>query len=161
MSAETVYDVDKLMAEARKLAADYRKMTGKSLGISNEIAVHDVIRLMNLVSVPVQQSGFDAIGRGEIEGKRIQIKGRTITTESKQNLRIGQIKMDQEWDSVMLVLLNEDYQPIEIYEAERGAILDAVGESNSKRKNRGAMTLARFKHIATRVWPQEHILAAK
>ena len=152
MSAETLYDVNKLMAEARKLAADYRKMTGKALGISNEIAVHDVIRLMNLVSVPEQQCGFDAIGKGDIEGKRIQIKGRTMTADKKQNLRIGQIKMEQEWDSVMLVLLDEDYQPIEIFEAERDVIVDAVGESNSKRKNRGALTVARFKYISTQVW---------
>ncbi|MFV2056744.1 MAG: hypothetical protein ACC707_09770 [Thiohalomonadales bacterium] len=154
MSAENVYDVDKLMAEARKLAANYRKMTGKALGISSEIALHDVIRLMNLVAVPVQQGGFDAIGKGAIEGKRIQIKGRTVSPDSKQNQRIGQIKMDQEWDSVMLVVMNEDYEALEIYEAERESIMEAVGKSNAKRKNRGALTVTRFKHIAKAVWSQ-------
>ena len=154
-SAETVYDVDKLMAEARKLAADYRKMTGKALGISSEIAVHDVIRLMNLVAVPVQQGGFDAIGRGDIEGKRIQIKGRTVSADGKQNKRIGQIKVDQEWDSVMLVIMNEDYVALDIYEAERESILEAVGKSSAKRKNRGALTVARFMHIAKHVWSHD------
>ena len=77
----SVYDVDKLMLEARKLAAQYRVATGKPLGISSEIAVHDVIRLMNLKPAESQQIGYDAVGTGIREGRRIQIKGRTVSIE--------------------------------------------------------------------------------
>ena len=43
----SVYAVDKLIAQARQLAADYRRTTGKPLpGVSNEIALHDVLRLL-------------------------------------------------------------------------------------------------------------------
>ena len=148
-----VYDVDKLMLEARKLAAQYRMATGKPLGISNEIAVHDVIRLMHLKPAVDPHCGYDAVGTGSREGRRIQIKGRTVSSgEAKSGQRIGQIKTDQAWDSVMLVLMDEQYEPLEIYEAERQVIIDAVQKTSAKRRNRGALSLAKFKNIAQRVW---------
>ncbi|NOX76295.1 MAG: hypothetical protein GXP17_06725 [Gammaproteobacteria bacterium] len=158
-----VYDVNKLMAEARKLAADFRRATGKPLGISNEIAVHDVIRLMKLVPAEPGAGGYDAIGTGECEGRRIQIKGRTVFTEpsrekkggKKTGQRIGQIKMDQEWDSVMLILMDDNYDACEIYEAAREAIVEASAEGSAKRAKRGAMSVARFKAIGALVWSRE------
>jgi hypothetical protein len=147
-----VYDVDKLMHEARKLAADYRRATGQALGISNEIAVHDVIRLMKLVPAEPGAGGYDAIGTGEREGKYIQIKGRTIFNEKKSGQRIGQIKMDQDWDSVMLILMNEDYEAQAIYEADREMLVEASAEGSEKRAKRGAMSVAKFKAIGTLVW---------
>lgn len=150
----SVYDVDKLMLEARRLAAEYRRATGKPLGISNEIAVHDVIRIMGLEAAGADTSGYDAVGTRERKGQRIQIKGRSIASEAKSSQRIGQIKMDQEWDSVMLILMGEDYAPIEIYEASRDAIIDAVKKSSTKRRNRGALSVAKFKYIGKRVWAE-------
>jgi hypothetical protein len=148
-----VYDVDKLMVEARKLAAQYRIATGKPLGISSEIAVHDVARLMDLKTV--EAPGYDAVGQGNREGRRIQIKGRTVSDTQSANARIGQVKVDQEWDSVMLVLMNELYEPLEIYEAQREEILQAVANTSSKRRNRGALSVAKFKHIGQLVWSAE------
>jgi len=151
------YDVEKLMAEARKLAVNFRQATGKPLGISNEIAVHDVIRLMHLDAADAgNNGGFDAIGTGERAGKRIQIKGRSIASDSKSSQRIGQIKQDKEWDSIMLILLDDGYEPLEIYEAERQPILDVVLQTSHKRRNRGALSLARFKKIGKLVWRDEN-----
>ena len=147
-----VYNVDKLMVEARKLAAEYRRATGKPLGISNEIAVHDVIRLMKLVPAEPGAGGYDAIGTGSREGKYIQIKGRTIFDESKSGQRIGQVKLEQDWDSVMLILMDDNYEPLEIYEAERAAIEEAMADTSAKRAKRGAMSVARFKAIGAQVW---------
>jgi len=151
----SIYDVDKLMSEARQLAANYRKATGKPLGISSEIAIHDVIRIMDLEIVETSTGGYDAIGKGTRAGKKIQIKGRTVSAEMKSNQRVGQLKVDQDWDSVMLVLLNEDYEPMEIYEAAHDNILEVVSHSNSNRRNRGAMSVSKFKHIAELVWTVE------
>lgn len=147
-----VYDVDKLMREARKLAADYRRATGQALGISNEIATHDVIRLMKLVPAEPGAGGYDAIGTGSREGKYIQIKGRTIFNDKKSGQRVGQIKVDQDWDSVMLILMNEDYEAQAIYEADRDVLVDAMEETSEKRAKRGAMSVAKFKAIGTLVW---------
>jgi hypothetical protein len=155
-----IYDVDKLMREARKLAADYRRATGKPLGISNEIALHDVIRLMHLVPAAPGAGGHDAIGTGGREGRYIQIKGRTIFDDSKGGERIGQVKLDQEWDSIMLILMDEDYEPVEIYEALREAVTAATADVSPQRAKKGALSVARFKAIGQRVWSRDEAAPA-
>lgn len=151
----SIYSVDKLISEARKLAADYRKTTGKSLGgVSGEIALNDAARLLDLELCDSNVGGYDAIGRGRLKGKKIQIKGRVIFDEGKSTQRIGQLKIDQDWDSVVLVLMNECYEPVEIYELDREAIMDDLAESDSKRKKRGAMSVAKFKIIGSLVWSE-------
>jgi hypothetical protein len=149
-----VYSVEKLIGEARRLAAEYRRATGKPLGgISAEIAENDAAQLLDLELCRPPVGGYDAVGRGAREGKRIQIKGRAIFDERKGGQRIGQLKVEQDWDSVMLVLMDENYEPCEIYEAERDAILEALDESgSSKRTKRGALSVARFKNIGRLVW---------
>lgn len=153
----TVYSVDTLIAEARRLAADYRRATGKSLaGVGSEIADYDAARLLNLEPASDRSQGYDAVGRGDREGKRIQVKGRAIFDESKSGQRIGQFKVEQVWDSVVLVLMDENFEPFELYEAEREDVLQAVQESAaSRRSGRGALSVAKFKRIARLVWTRE------
>lgn len=153
----TVYSVEKLIAQARKLAADYRKATGKALpGISNELAEHDAARLLGLELLQERGQGYDALGRGRWEGQRIQIKGRTIFDESKQGQRIGQLRLDQPWDCVILVLMDEEYSPYEIYEAKRADIESFLNETSANRRKRGAMSVARFKIIGRLAWTVEN-----
>jgi len=153
-----VYSVDKLISEARRLAADYRRATGKPLaGVSGEIAQHDAARLLNLEIADTNIGGYDAIGHGNREGKRIQIKGRAIFEEGKSGQRIGQLKLEQEWDSIMLVIMDENLEPYEIYEADREDILEALNDpAASKRSKRGAMSVSRFKNISRMVWTLEN-----
>ena len=152
-----IYSVDKLISEARRLAAEFRRTTGKPLpGVSGEIAEHDAARLLNLKICDDRSRGYDALGAGNRDGKRIQIKARVIFDEEKSGQRVGQLRLDQDWDSVLLVIMDESYEPFEIYEAERDEIVDAMDEAgNSNRKKRGAMSVARFKIIARLVWTRE------
>lgn len=152
-----VYSADRLIAEARRLASEYRRTTGRPLaGVSNEVAIHDAAQLLDLEVAKDNSAGYDAVGRGPREGLRIQIKGRTIYDERKRGQRIGQLKTDREWDRVMLVLLNEEFEPYEIYEADREDVVSAVAESdNMKRKRRGAMSVAKFKILSRLVWTRE------
>ena len=151
----TPYAADKLISQARRLAAEYRKTMGKPLpGISAEIANHDAMRLLNLEPCKEQWSGCDAVDPTR-DNKRIQIKSRTIFDETKTGQRIGQLNVDQSWDSVVLVLMDEDYEPYEIYEAEREDILEQVDRSSKGRAKRGAMSVARFKIIGRLAWTQE------
>ena len=156
----SVYSTEKLISEARRLASEYRRTMGKPLGgISSEIAEHDAATLLDLELCSDRPGGYDAVGHGAREGKRVQIKGRAIFDERKSGQRIGQLKLDQEWDSVVLVLMDENYEPVEIYEAQREEITDAVGESSSKRAKRGAMSVAKFKAISQLVWtPQDGLI---
>ena len=153
-----VYSIDKLMSQARKLAAEYRRATGQPLALSAEIAEHDACRLLDLE--PQEEGapgGYDAVGRsGTWQGKRIQVKGRAIFGEKRSGHRIGQLKLNQEWDSVMLVLMDEDFEPFEIYEAERNDLLEGLRDSSSRRSRRGAMSVAKFKNIGRLVWTREN-----
>lgn len=152
----SIYSVDKLMSEARRLAAEYRKATGQPLAISGEIATHDAIRLLGLEAAPASQGGYDALGReGEWKGLRIQIKGRAVFDERKGGQRIGQLKLDKEWDRVVLVLMDEEFEPFELWAADRDAIEEALAEAESKRNKRGAMSVAKFKAIGQLVWTRE------
>lgn len=151
----SIYAADKLIDQARHLAADYRRTMGKPLpGISSEIALHDAIRLLRLVQAKAGTGGYDAVDPVR-DDLRIQIKSRTIFDESKAGQRIGQIKVDQEWDAVVLVLMDEEYEPYEIYEAEREELLGYMDQSSSSRAKRGALSVARFKIIGRLAWTRE------
>jgi hypothetical protein len=151
-----VYSVDKLIAEARRVAAAYRRTTGRALtGVSAEICQHDAARLLDLELCQPPVVGYDAVGRGARAGKRIQIKGRAIFDESRGGHRIGQLKLEQEWDSVLLVLMDENFDPFEIHEAERTDILRNLEQSAGRRSKRGAMSVARFKNLGRLVWTRE------
>jgi len=151
-----VYAPEKLIAQARKLAADYRRAMGKPLpGVSSEIAEHDAIRLLGLEPMPVGSGGgYQAVDPNR-ESKRIQIKSRAIFDESKGGQRIGQLNMDGDWDSVVLVLMDEDYEPFEIHEADRADIEEFSGNPSQGRAKRGAMSVARFKIIGRLAWTRE------
>ena len=145
------YAAEKLIAQARQLAADYRRTMGKPLpGVSNEIAEHDAVRLLGLEPAGEGEVAWDAVDPDS--GLRIQIKSRTIFDERKGGQRIGQLKMGQPWDAVLLVLMDEDYEPYEIYQAMRDDLEAYVDASSSGRAKRGAMSVARFKIIGQLVW---------
>ena len=151
-----VYSVDKLMSEARRLAVEYRRATGRPLAISGELAKHDAIRLLGLKPAPLEAMGYDALGQGPDEGVRYQVKGRAIFDERKGGQRLGQIKTGQTWDRILLVLMDAEFFPVEIYEAERGAIVEAYEQSTgSRRSKRGALSVARFKNLGRLVWSGE------
>ena len=147
----TPYAADKLIAQARQLAAEYRRTMGKPLpGISAEIAEHDAVRLLGLEPKASAEAGWDAVDPDN--GRRVQIKSRTIFDETKGGERIGQLKMNQEWDAVVLVLMDEDYEPYEIYMALRDDLAAYVSAPSSGRGRRGAMSVARFKILGELVW---------
>lgn len=150
----SVYDVTRLIAETRRLAADYKRATGKSLAVSSEIARHDACALLHLEALDNDsQNGYDAVGTVQSwPDLRIQIKGRAIFDESKTGQRIGQLKLDKPWDAVVLVLMNEDFETQEIYLARRHELEEELSQVDSKRQNRGAMSVARFRHLGRLVW---------
>lgn len=152
----SLYSVDKLISEARRIAAEYRRATGKPLGISAEIACHDACTYLEL-EANEEAVGYDAVGlKGNREGSRFQIKGRAIFDGQKGGQRLGQIKVEQDWDKILLVLMDEDFETTEIYEASREEILKDLDEAGtSSRQKRGVMSVARFKRLAHLVWNKE------
>lgn len=151
MTAPDTYSVDKLTAEARRLAAEYRRATGKTLPLSGEIAVNDAVRLLGLERTEGGDAGCDALRRDDADKPcRVQIKGRVVFDGAKSGQRLGQLKPEAPWDEIVLVLMNEAYEPTEIYVASR-SVIEPVLEKKAPNK-RGAMTVAQFKIIARCLW---------
>lgn len=150
----TLYSIDKLIAETRRLAAEYRRSTGQTLPVSGEIARYDAARILGLTLCENRTGGIDAIGNGDRDGQRIQIKSRVITREKKSGARIGQLNPHGDWDTVLLVIMNQHYETCEIYEASREEVQASIS-SSSNRSNRGALSVSKFKIISWLVWTRE------
>lgn len=53
----------------------------------------------------------------------------------------------------MMVLFDDDYQAIEIYEADKVTIIDTFdGKFGGKSKKKGVMSVAQFKVIGQCIW---------
>jgi len=151
-----LYSIDKLMHETRQLAAKYRMTTGTTLPVTGEIARFDVAKALNLQLIADLTQGFDANGLGERAGVRFLIKGRVIFEDSRSTPRIGHINPDGRWDNVVMVLFDDDYLPVEMYEASSDDIKTAhKAKQANQNKKRAAMSVAQFKIIGKLVWTQE------
>lgn len=84
---------------------------------------------------------------------KLQIKGRCLLDTSKPGQRLGSIRLEKEWDAVLMVLMNGDFDAVEIYEASREVVEAALTAPGSRARNeRGALGVAKFKSIGHRVW---------
>ncbi len=145
--------VEEIINEVKALAKEYYSLTGKPLGITGEVAEVEAARLLGLELAEARQPGYDAIRKTGTKETRIQIKGRRVTNKSKTGGRLGSINLKKSWDTVMLVVLDENYDAIEIREALRPDIEDALTAPGSKARNdRGQLAMSKFKAISKVVW---------
>lgn len=108
---------------------------------------------MGLRLAPVRQDGYDAIRANRGSTEKLQIKGRCILDKGKRGQRMGAIKLNKDWDSVLLVLLDQDFEPLEIWEADRPKIEDKLLKGGSKARNkRGALAVSQFQSIGQLKW---------
>jgi hypothetical protein len=143
-----------ILAAAKKLAQRYRALTGKPLGITGEIAEFEASRLLKLDLLQARQVGYDAVCIENGLPRRLQIKGRCILPGSKKSQRLGRIDVKKEFDAVLLVLMDESFNALEIYEADRAPVIAALTAPGSRSRNeRGALDVRKFKSIGRRVWP--------
>lgn len=156
MSSQPELNLDllgELIDGAKDIAKRYRALTGRPLGITGEVAEYEAARLLGLDLAPVRQAGYDAIRRVRDAEERLQIKGRCVLSKNRFQ-RLGRLDLDKEWDGVLLVLLDGDFEPMSIYEAPRATIEAALRAPGSKARNeRGALSVSKFKSIGRQVWP--------
>lgn len=142
-----------ILREAKKLAQEYRTLTGKPLGITGEVAEYEAARLLGVELTPARQAGYDAIEQIAGTTRRLQVKGRCLLSGCKPGQRLGSIDITKDWDSVLMVLLDENFDALEIHEAERADILKALSAPGSKARNdRGALGVSKFKSIGKLRW---------
>jgi hypothetical protein len=145
-----------LLSQAKRIAKEYREETGKPLGITGEVAEYEAAHKLGLDLCDARQPGYDAIRPRGNKTERIQIKGRRLPEDAKPGQRVGSIRLDHEWDLVVLVLLDEDFEPLEMYEANRSDIEQALNKPGSKARNeRGALAVSKFKSISRLVWSRD------
>ncbi|MBK8158180.1 MAG: hypothetical protein IPK59_05150 [Rhodospirillaceae bacterium] len=147
----TSEEIGALLAKARLLAVEYHRLTGKPLGITGEIGEFQAAQLLKLELAVAREAGYDAI---DANGRRLQIKARAIPTAKKFAGRVGKIDLKKPWDAVLLIVMDEMFTPIVIFEAERDAITATLEAPGSKARNeRGSLAVTKFMSIGRRVWP--------
>lgn len=146
-------EIESIIISAIDLALRYKQLTYKPLGITGEVAEFHAAKILNLTLADARTPGYDAIGPAP-DYRKIQIKGRCFSSKPGASQRLGSIKLDYEWDVVILVLMNESFQVIEIWEANRVEISKALLAPGSKARNvRGALSIRNFKQIGVKLWP--------
>jgi hypothetical protein len=142
-----------LVEQAKKLAVQYRQLTGKPLGITGEIAECEAAAILGLDLHAARTAGFDATETRDGVAIRVQIKGRVIANPKKIVGRVGGIDLSQPFDVVQLVLLDSDFDAFAIWEAERSAVESLITGPGSKARNeRGSVGITQFRAIARLRW---------
>lgn len=153
MTTAAVLDV---LAQAKQLAREYRALTGKPLGVTGEVAEYEAACILGLTLAPARQSGYDAVEVRDGQEFQLQIKGRCVLEDSKPGQRVGAIDITKQFDAVLLVLLDGNYDAAAIYEASREAVIEAITRPGSKSRNeRGALGVAKLKSIGHIRWQRE------
>ena len=78
-----------ILSAAKKLAQEYRALTGKPLGVTGEVAEYEAARLLGVELTPARHAGYDAVRKAD--GRRFQIKGRCLLPGYKPGQRLGSI----------------------------------------------------------------------
>ena len=95
--------LDGTIKAAKAVARRYREFADNPLGITGEVGEVLVARLLKLKLAEARQKGYDAVAP---DGRRVQIKSRCILPNAKSGQRLGSIRLDHEWDTVALILMN-------------------------------------------------------
>lgn len=145
-----------ILAEVRNLAVEYKRLTGKPLGVTGEIAEHLAAEILGLELAEARSPGFDAYRHRDGKVERIQIKGRVLPHKNRASQRVGTIKKTAECDVVILILLDPDtLDPLEIWEAPFSNVLKRLEVPGSSARSRGSLGVSEFKAFSERIWPDD------
>lgn len=145
-------EISEVMERVIPAAVAYHELTGKPLGIAGEVGEYLAAKHLNLELAEARTAGFDATDK---TGRLVQIKARA-TQQGKKRGQVGNINLEQEFDVVVLVLMNERFEATAIYEADRGTIEAALMKPGSKARNeRGSLAVSKFISIGKQVWASD------
>lgn len=144
-------EVGPLLAQAKAIALEYYRITGKPLGITGEVGEYEAAKRLNLTLVEARTPGYDAIWKGE----RIQIKTRAIADFRRLGgQKIGSLKAKDAglWDALVLVLLDMSFEPRRIYKCPRLSIDILLGKTESNARKRGQLAVSEVVKSSELVW---------
>jgi len=153
-------EVTSILNRVRYLASRYHRLTGRPLGVTGEVAEYTAVEALGLERAQVRQAGYDALRRSRGKVTKIQIKSRCVLDPKHRGQRLGSISLKHPWDSVLLVVLDQDLRALEMYEAPRSKVVRELRKPGSKARNeRGALSVSQFRRISQRVWPRGSVRA--
>ncbi len=89
-----------------------------------------------------------------MRGTKTGVLTRSLADSSKPGQRVGAIRLEHDWDSVILVLMDDVFTVKEMWEAYRPEVTYALLAPGSKSRNeRGSLSISKFKQIGRKVWP--------
>lgn len=143
-----------VIEKAKALEREYRRLTGRPLGVTGEVGEVLAASLLGLDAAEVRNPGYDASEMKDgVTPCRYQIKTRVVRSGKKPGGRLGRIDRNKPWDSVLMVLLDENLNVMAIYEAGRPTVEAALDKSDSKARKRGALAISEIIAKATLRWP--------
>ena len=146
-------EVYQILSDAKVLARRFYHLTGKPLGVTGEVAEYEAARILNLKLEVARQAGYDATEKRNGLTLKIQIKGRYLSDSRMRGGQVGSIDLKQSFDTVLLVLLDADYNAFQIYEAARPSVEALLTRPGSKARNeRGSVGNSQFKAISSLRW---------
>lgn len=146
-------EILEILKEAKVLARRFYRLNGKPLGVTGEVAEYEAATRLGLLLHPARQAGYDATKTLQDGVARVQIKGRCILNPQKITGRMGAIDLRQPLDTVLLVLLDSEFNAFAMYEASRAMVEAALTLPGSKTRNeRGALAIRQFMSIAALRW---------
>lgn len=149
-------EVLEVLREAKVLARRFYLLTGKPLGITGEVAEYEAATKLGLLLHPARQAGYDATETREHGSVSIQIKGRCVLNPARITGRMGAINLQQQFDFVLLVLLDTEFNAFAMYEASREKVETALSHPGSKARNeRGSLAISQSISIAVLRWKRD------
>lgn len=143
--------VEVIIAQLKPLAAKYYQVTGKPFNGTGEIGEQEVARLLDLELAPARTPGYDAIDR---DGRKYQIKARSLDAKSRDKNQATGGLIDGDWDAALLVIMDENFDMLEIWETDRATVNKTLDKPSSKGRNeRRSMGLSQFKAIGRQRYP--------
>ena len=157
VSQSITQEVSEILSGVKSLARQYYRLTGKSLGVTGEIAKNEACRLLGLAMADARQANWDAVGvRPDGAEERLQIKGRCFADGVGPRARLGRIDISKEFDAVLLVLLDDSFMVLSIHRVERSQIVEALTAPGSRaREVRGQLSVSKFTSIGAQIWPPQ------
>ena len=143
-----------ILTSVRALAKEYYDLTGRPLGVTGEMAEYEAHRRLRVELTPVRQPGYDAIERVGGVVRRLQIKGRCLQPDRDRSPRIGRIDIEHDWDALLMVLMDQNFDATEIVEATRASVQAELERPGSRARNeRHSLSVSKVRAIGTRRWP--------
>ena len=139
-------DDDELMEALRQLAQEWKRRSGRRLGVTPELAEVYACEKLSLTRMPPENRGFDAIDQ---HGKRYQIKGRAPDRGGivRPMGRIGRF-VNFAFDYAVLVILGSDLQCHEIWRAD----VESIKIEQAKVRNeRVGIHVSTFRQIGEKI----------